>query len=94
MTIMEEHKLTPELNLKAATLHHNPGVAELYEAALRRGEGHIGEGGPLVVRTNKTGRSPKDRFIVEDALTREAGWWGGFNTPTTPAVSSTLRPAK
>ena len=90
MTIMEEHKLTPELNLKAATLHHNPGVAELYEAALRRGEGHIGEGGPLVVRTNKTGRSPKDRFIVEDDLTRNTVWWGGFNTPASPSVFTSL----
>jgi phosphoenolpyruvate carboxykinase (ATP) len=71
-------------------LHHNPGVAELYEAALRRGEGHISEGGPLAVTTNKTGRSPKDRFIVEDDLTREAVWWGGFNTPISPAAFDAL----
>ncbi|WP_216329625.1 phosphoenolpyruvate carboxykinase (ATP) [Deinococcus aestuarii] len=74
------------LGIRHATLHHNPGVEELYEAALRLGEGQVAAGGPLAVRTNKTGRSPKDRFIVEDDLTRGAVWWGGFNTPVSPGV--------
>ncbi|WP_407539301.1 phosphoenolpyruvate carboxykinase (ATP) [Deinococcus radiomollis] len=101
MTTTGEHKLTVSSasvegaplsleGLNPAALHHNPGVAELYEAALRRGEGHISTGGPLAVRTNKTGRSPKDRFIVEDDLTRDAVWWGGFNTPIAPAVFAAL----
>ena len=72
MTITGEHKLTLGLQIRPGTVHHNPGVAQLYEAALSRGEGHISEGGPLAVTTNKTGRSPKDRFIVEDDLTRSA----------------------
>ena len=61
-------------------------MPELYQHALRLGEGVITQGGPLAVVTDKTGRSPKDRFIVEDDLTRQAVWWGGFNTPTTPEV--------
>jgi phosphoenolpyruvate carboxykinase (ATP) len=91
MSIPGIHKLAPGLDLSPGTVHHNPGVAALYEAALRRGEGHISEGGPLAVTTNKTGRSPKDRFIVLDDLTRDAVWWGGFNTPVEPVVFGRLR---
>ena len=74
------------LGIQNATSHHNLGVDELYAAALRLGEGVQAATGPLVVQTNKTGRSPKDRFIVEDDLTRDAVWWGGFNTPVSPQV--------
>ncbi|WP_288402312.1 phosphoenolpyruvate carboxykinase (ATP) [uncultured Deinococcus sp.] len=79
-----------DLGLGSARIHLNPSVPELYGHALRLGEGEIAAGGPLAVRTDKTGRSPKDRFIVEDDLTRGAVWWGGFNTPTTPAVFAGL----
>ncbi|TSA83127.1 phosphoenolpyruvate carboxykinase (ATP) [Deinococcus detaillensis] len=78
------------LGISAATVHHNPSVAELYQHALRLGEGQITEGGPLAVVTDKTGRSPKDRFIVEDDLTRQTVWWGGFNVPTTPEIFERL----
>ena len=50
-------------------------MPELYEYALARGKGVMAQGGPLAVRTNKTGRSPKDRFIVEDDLTRDTVWF-------------------
>ncbi|MPY65696.1 phosphoenolpyruvate carboxykinase (ATP) [Deinococcus sp. SDU3-2] len=82
--------LLQALGIRNATVHHNPGVDELYAAAIRLGEGVQAATGPLTVRTNKTGRSPKDRFIVEDDLTRDAVWWGGFNTPTTPEVFDRL----
>lgn len=76
--------------LAAEQTHRNPSVPELYEHALRLGEGQIAEGGPLAVRTNKTGRSPKDRFIVEDDLTRDAVWWQGFNQPISGEVFDRL----
>ncbi len=45
----------------------NLSVAELYEDAVRAGEGMISAQGPLVVRTGKhTGRSPRDKFIVKE----------------------------
>ncbi|MBZ9712900.1 phosphoenolpyruvate carboxykinase (ATP) [Deinococcus multiflagellatus] len=69
-----------DLGIKT-TVHLNPGVDELYAHAIRLGEGVQAACGPLTVRTNKTGRSPKDRFIVEDEQTRDTVWWGGFNTP-------------
>ena len=78
------------LGIRDAVIYHNPSVPELYQHALRLGEGVITQGGPLAVVTDKTGRSPKDRFIVEDDLTRDAVWWGGFNTPVTPEVFTHL----
>ncbi|WP_295821472.1 phosphoenolpyruvate carboxykinase (ATP) [uncultured Deinococcus sp.] len=79
-----------DLGIDRATIHLNPGVDALYAHAIRRGEGVQAATGPLTVRTDKGGRSPKDRFIVEDDLTRETVWWGGFNTPISPDVFDRL----
>ena len=57
---------TPQLG---EVRHANLSPAELYEHAIRREEGVIVHGGPLVVRTGKhTGRSPQDKFIVETGM--------------------------
>ncbi|THF88252.1 phosphoenolpyruvate carboxykinase (ATP) [Deinococcus sp. KSM4-11] len=79
-----------DLGIEHATVHLNPSVDELYAHAIRLGEGVEAATGPLTVRTNKGGRSPKDRFIVKDDLTRDTVWWGGFNTPTTPDIFDRL----
>jgi phosphoenolpyruvate carboxykinase (ATP) len=68
--------------LLGAKTHANLSVAALYEKAVQRGEGLIADGGPLVVETGQhTGRSPKDKFIVEEADSHRGVWWGGFNQP-------------
>ena len=49
------------------TVRANLPTAELYEDAIRHGEGLIAAEGPLVVRTGQhTGRSPEDKFIVDE----------------------------
>jgi len=59
---LEEHGLDP-----AAHVIWNPTTAQLYTAAIRRGHGALAHGGPLVVDTGKhTGRSPQDKFIVQE----------------------------
>ncbi|HEX3429075.1 MAG TPA: phosphoenolpyruvate carboxykinase (ATP), partial [Candidatus Limnocylindrales bacterium] len=63
-------------------LRANRSVAELYEDAVRSGEGVIAAEGPLVVRTGKhTGRSPQDKFIVREPGSAQKIWWGEVNHP-------------
>jgi phosphoenolpyruvate carboxykinase (ATP) len=70
----------------------NLSVPQLYEHALRRHEGDLVEGGPLVVRTGRhTGRSPRDKFTVDEPGSRDGVWWGGFNQPITEERYEALR---
>lgn len=62
--------------------------ARLIEAALANSEGVLSNTGALVVHTAPyTGRSPNDRFIVDDSPAIHANVdWGEINHPTTEAV--------
>jgi phosphoenolpyruvate carboxykinase (ATP) len=61
-------------NLK--NIRANPTVPELYELAVRRGEGQVAHSGALSMRTGAhTGRSAADKFIVRDAQTEDTVWW-------------------
>ena len=63
-------------------LHWNLGTAALYEEAVRHGEGVIAESGPLVcLTTPHTGRSPNDKFLVDEPSTSGDVWWGKVNRP-------------
>ncbi|GIL01757.1 MAG: phosphoenolpyruvate carboxykinase [ATP] [Alphaproteobacteria bacterium] len=67
-----------------AAVHWNLTAPELYEHAMRGGEGCIAAGGALAVETGAhTGRSAQDKFIVRDALTADAVWWAN-NKPMEP----------
>jgi len=60
----------------------NLSMQELVEAALARQEGELASNQALVVKTGpRTGRSPKDRFIVRDAITESAVDWNIINQP-------------
>lgn len=55
---------------------------ELQKITLEKEQGQETASGVLVVKTGEfTGRSPKDRFIVKDAVTENEVWWGDINIP-------------
>ena len=61
-----------------AAVHWNLTEAPLYEHAVRNGEATIVAGGALCAETgHHTGRSPKDKHTVVDALTENTVWWDG-----------------
>jgi phosphoenolpyruvate carboxykinase (ATP) len=57
-------------------------VPMLVEAALLRREARLAASGALMAATGKyTGRSPKDKFLVDDAETHRRIEWGRINQP-------------
>ncbi|HEY9701280.1 MAG TPA: phosphoenolpyruvate carboxykinase (ATP), partial [Allocoleopsis sp.] len=63
-------------------IYYNLSVPKLIEHSLARAEGVLANNGALCVKTGKyTGRSPNDKFIVEDELSRDLVHWNQFNVP-------------
>src|SRR5262249_43751968 len=57
-------------------------TAALVEHAIRRSEGALAHNGAFVVQTGKfTGRSPKDKYFVQESSSQESIWWGTVNQP-------------
>jgi len=77
---LDQHGIT---NTNA--IYWNLSTAALYEEVVRRREGSISHLGPLVVRTGQhTGRSPNDKFIVEEPTSTDHIGWGKVNRPMSP----------
>jgi phosphoenolpyruvate carboxykinase (ATP) len=84
---LRAHGITP-----SGRVLRNPTTALLYEHALRQGQGRLAEGGPLVVDTGvHTGRSPKDKFVVDEPGSRDRIWWGSVNSPLPEPAFESLR---
>ncbi len=68
--------------IQALNVHLNLTSNELLQFALKRKEGVLSATGALSVTTGKrTGRSPKDRYIVKDTITANTVDWGEVNQP-------------
>ena len=80
------------MNVQAtAPTHTNLTISELIAASLERGETTRAANGAITATTGKrTGRSPKDRFIVRDSITDTTVDWGAVNRPIDAAVFATL----
>src|SRR5262249_44084344 len=71
----------------AKTIYANPSVPTLVELSLGRQESQLTDTGALVAQTGaRTGRSPKDRFIVRDAESEALVNWGNVNQPVDRAA--------
>ena len=65
-----------------ATVHWNLNASTLAEMSVKQEMGVYTDTGALAIDTGEfTGRSPKDRFIVEDSITKKHVWWGDINLP-------------
>ena len=92
-----------ELGIKnVKEIVYNPSYDELYKYELDPSlegfeKGYLTELGAVNVMTGKfTGRSPKDKFIVKDDVTRDTLWWTSEkapndNKPTTQEVWNDLK---
>ncbi len=65
-----------EQGISSKTVHANLTTASLIEAAVRNGEGHLTDRGAFVAITSPhTGRSPNDKFVVDEPGSSEDIWW-------------------
>ncbi|NHW37518.1 phosphoenolpyruvate carboxykinase (ATP), partial [Paenibacillus aceris] len=68
--------------LKIGVISNNLPVSQLVETAVERKEGVLSSSGALQVYTGKyTGRSPKDKFIVQEPSVMDHIDWGAVNQP-------------
>ena len=82
---ISRHGLEPEGIAEARAVYWNLPPAQLYEHALRRGEGVLAVEGPLVCKTGQyTGRSPNDKFTVREPGSEADIWWSKHNRALTP----------
>lgn len=84
MTVTAAERITNKIYL-------NLPSSELVKMALSRNEGELAANNALNVKTGvRTGRSPKDRFIVQDAITSATVDWNTVNQPFTPEKFAAL----
>jgi len=83
---MSESEFTPKVGLDAVGLINagavvwNPTTSQLYEEAILNDEAIVAENGALVCETGKyTGRSPNDKFTVDEPSCSDKMWWGKVN---------------
>jgi phosphoenolpyruvate carboxykinase (ATP) len=99
---MKNIKITQELHNLGITGYHdvsyNPSYEDLYQAEVshfRKGfeKGAITDTGSVAVKTGIfTGRSPKDRYIVQDDETKDTIYWDKkVNFPTTVEIWKDLK---
>ena len=75
----------------STTVYEDLSIKDLVTHALSNNEGVLSSNQSLVVNTGKrTGRSPKDRFIVKDAMTAKTVDWGKVNQALEVAVFDAL----
>jgi phosphoenolpyruvate carboxykinase (ATP) len=68
--------------IKNARVKYQLSSEELHNITIDKQQGVQASSGALAINTGEfTGRSPKDRFIVKDDVTKDLIWWGDINIP-------------
>ena len=78
---MKKKNLKDSIGLNnLGNVYWNLTPAELVEDTIINGQGVLTDTGALAIETGEfTGRSPKDRYIVLDSITKNTIWWGDVN---------------
>jgi phosphoenolpyruvate carboxykinase (ATP) len=81
-----------ELGLKSiGTVRHNLSHDELFELENSNAEGVVSENGTMMIDTGKfTGRSPKDKYFVQQGPSAANLAWGKINKPVSPEIFDEL----
>ncbi|MBA4317208.1 MAG: phosphoenolpyruvate carboxykinase (ATP) [Flavobacterium sp.] len=79
------------LGIENATIQYQLSPEKLHDLTIQYGQGIEVSTESLAVNTGEfTGRSPKDRFIVKDNITKDQVWWGNVNIPLEPEAFEAL----
>ncbi len=87
LQVMETVSLEKYGIINVTEIIHNPSFDFLYQEELNKNligfeKGQLSELGAVNVMTGEfTGRSPKDKYIVEDAITKNTIWWDSLQAP-------------
>lgn len=74
-----------------AKVNYQLSPDQLHESTIAKGLGVETSTGALAINTGEfTGRSPKDRFIVKDDITKNQVWWSNINIPFEPEAFERL----
>lgn len=72
-------------------IYRNLSIDELIDETVNNNEGIIGANGASIVDTGKyTGRSPKDKYIVDEPSSTDNIWWGPVNKKIDEAIFDEL----
>jgi len=71
-----------QYGIKNAKVRYQLSSDELHDTILEKNQGEESSTGAIAIKTGEfTGRSPLDRFIVKDDITKDKVWWGNINIP-------------
>ena len=89
---LDKHEVSLEAyGIIDAKINYNLSVDKLYTICLENKQGTLTDNNLLAINTGKfTGRSPKDRYIVSDDITKDKVWWGEINRPIQSSVYDNL----
>ena len=74
-----------QYGIKNAKVNYQLTPKQLQAITVEKGMGKETANGTLAINTGKyTGRSPQDRFLVEDDYTKDRVWWGKTNKAISP----------
>ncbi|MBI44558.1 MAG: phosphoenolpyruvate carboxykinase (ATP) [Candidatus Marinimicrobia bacterium] len=80
-----------ETLLQMDNLYVNPPIQLIAEHIIKNNEGHISMNGALAVDTGIfTGRSPNDKYFVEENSSKDNLWWGPVNRKVEETIFDAL----